>query len=108
MRETLRFRLIDVLDGTLVQPAEHIEYIALSYVWGNFLRDQQPKDREQWLQALFVNDLQDSSNTLPRYLCLGNLPATIQDAIRMVKSLGWRYLWIDLVCIRQDDIWTEK
>jgi hypothetical protein len=32
-----------------------------------------------------------------------NIPATIKDAIRVAKSLGYQYLWIDALCIIQDD-----
>jgi Heterokaryon incompatibility protein (HET) len=32
-----------------------------------------------------------------------NLPATLEDAMLLVKDLGERYLWIDTLCIIQDD-----
>jgi hypothetical protein len=32
-----------------------------------------------------------------------NLPQTIQDAIHCVKELGEMYLWVDALCIIQDD-----
>lgn len=32
-----------------------------------------------------------------------NMPATFQDAIYVVKKLGIRYIWIDALCIVQDD-----
>jgi hypothetical protein len=31
------------------------------------------------------------------------LPKTFQDAIRTTKRLGFEYLWIDSLCILQDD-----
>lgn len=34
---------------------------------------------------------------------LSDLPATFQDAVHIVRGLGLRYLWIDSLCIIQDD-----
>ncbi|KAK0611206.1 heterokaryon incompatibility protein-domain-containing protein [Immersiella caudata] len=33
-----------------------------------------------------------------------NLPLTFQDAVHFTRRLGFRYLWIDSLCIVQDDI----
>jgi hypothetical protein len=35
---------------------------------------------------------------------LGDLPRTLQDAIAMTRKLGVRYIWIDRLCICQDDV----
>ncbi|KAH7313214.1 heterokaryon incompatibility protein-domain-containing protein [Rhexocercosporidium sp. MPI-PUGE-AT-0058] len=67
---------------------ERSQYAALSYCWGDpphsFLtttdRIRDPSQRD-WSQ----------------------LPATIQDAIWVTRALGLRYLWIDSLCIIQDD-----
>jgi hypothetical protein len=34
---------------------------------------------------------------------VGHSPKTYQDAIQTVRALGMRYLWIDALCIVQDD-----
>jgi hypothetical protein len=34
---------------------------------------------------------------------ISSLPATIRDAIRVTRELGVRYLWVDSICIIQDD-----
>jgi hypothetical protein len=36
------------------------------------------------------------------------LPRTISDTITVCKELGIRYLWVDRLCIRQDDPWSNK
>jgi hypothetical protein len=34
---------------------------------------------------------------------VSHLPKTLQDAIRLTQELGIRYIWIDSICIIQDD-----
>jgi hypothetical protein len=38
-----------------------------------------------------------------RGIKLGNMPRTFQDAIRVARMLGVSFLWIDSLCIVQDD-----
>lgn len=40
---------------------------------------------------------------VPRHLATENLPKTFQDAIQVCYKLGIQYLWIDSLCIIQDD-----
>ena len=41
---------------------------------------------------------------------MATLPATFQHAIQVVRSLGFRYLWIDSLCIVQDSVqdWSSE
>ncbi|KAJ4128897.1 hypothetical protein NW768_007419 [Fusarium equiseti] len=63
------------------------EYVCLSYCWGV------AKQKSMTTTAVF-----------PRQLALTELPATIADAIRLCHALGYRYLWVDSLCIIQGDI----
>lgn len=36
-------------------------------------------------------------------IVIDHLPATFRDTIRVTRDLGYRYLWIDSLCIAQDD-----
>ncbi|KAK0622502.1 hypothetical protein B0T14DRAFT_428531, partial [Immersiella caudata] len=38
-----------------------------------------------------------------KHLPTANLPATIQDSIIFSRRLGYQYLWVDALCIVQDD-----
>ena len=64
------------------------EYICLSYCWGG----------PQAITAT-QNTLQELQNGIP----VENLGQTIQDAIEVTRQLGFRYLWVDALCIIQDD-----
>lgn len=80
---------IDVVDHCLVLATSAVKYFALSYVWGNV----------DMLQTLLANyKSRRQTGGLP-----ANLPNTISDAITLVRALGERYLWVDALCIVQDD-----
>lgn len=87
------FRVIDVDEECIAQKSEPCRYLALSYVWGA---------TSQGLKATKAN--------IARLEELGGLrafekeiPRTIKDACSLVRALGERYLWVDRLCIVQDD-----
>ena len=63
-------------------------YVALSHCWG----------QGKATRALKQN-LQDYMKSIP----MQNLCANFQDAVEVARKLGFRYLWIDSLCIVQDD-----
>lgn len=87
-------RVIDVSEGSTLslkepQMVDKDRYCALSYTWGG--------PQEFCL----------SSDTLPALtqgFSIDQLPATIVDAVKVTQSLGIRYLWVDALCILQDNI----
>ncbi|KAG1840271.1 heterokaryon incompatibility protein-domain-containing protein [Suillus subalutaceus] len=66
-------------------------YVALSYVWG-------VNGAEYWTTK---DDI--AKRSMPGGLNAANLPDTITDSISFVRQLGERYIWIDALCIIQDD-----
>lgn len=84
------FRLVDVEDGCVVKAAMSWRYLALSYVWGR-------QGSLQNTNAL-ESELAQSGGLKKHYV-----PRTIQDAITLSRHLGERYLWVDSLCIIQDD-----
>lgn len=82
--------LIDVVDNCLITAPDAPSYLALSYVWGK------------------VDMAKTFTETLPQLRELGALqsialPMTIKHAMHLSRLLGERYLWIDSLCIAQDD-----
>jgi hypothetical protein len=67
---------------------ESAEYLALSYCWGGQLPLR--------LMKSTVDDFGDGFN-------MDELPALFRDVIFLTRLLGIRYVWIDALCIIQDD-----
>lgn len=96
-------RVIDVgclnnKDVSIYQTRQEIgTYIALSHCWGPL--ELQP------LRTLKSN-VEELSKAIP----WNHLSKTFQEAIWLTQSLGIRYLWIDSLCIMQDDLqdWREQ
>lgn len=68
-------------------------YVALSYVWG----------REPFLRLLDGN-----RETLMEAILLEALPKTIQDAVQVTRALSVCYLWVDSLCILQDNDFDKE
>lgn len=90
--KTLRF--IDVRTGCIVQATtpEWTPYVALSYIWGtqgNVKMTKANKESFEEPGALFLAE--------------NGIPPLIRDAMRLALSIGQSYLWVDALCIIQDD-----
>jgi hypothetical protein len=67
---------------------QKVQYAALSHCWGGNI------------------SLQTTTATLERHMkqiILGKSSQTSKDAIRVTRELGIKYIWIDSLCIIQDD-----
>lgn len=91
-RDPLPLLLLDVKRMRLFKSGWHCQYLALSYVWGQVKQFQTVKNNFQQLQ-------QDGALSRVR----NQLPRVINDAIAFVAGLGVTYLWVDALCIVQDD-----
>lgn len=67
---------------------KHVPYVCLSYCWGN---TENPG-------TITSNIAQHLEN-----ITLDQLPKTIRDAILLCSKLEFWYMWIDSLCIIQDD-----
>ncbi|KAF2032132.1 HET-domain-containing protein, partial [Setomelanomma holmii] len=86
------FRVIDIELGCIMKVSSDCQYAALSYVWGQ----KYPEEIEATLDNL------DALCT-PGHLYRIDLPKTIVDAISLCQKLSISYLWVDRLCIVQDD-----
>lgn len=88
-------RVIDVCtsDGSQA-PYLHINqggvdrYVTLSHCWGN---------------AVTLKTTRETVATHMKQISMLELTKTFHDAIIITRNLGFRYLWIDSLCIVQDD-----
>lgn len=87
------FRLIDVRRECISISNSHQmpKYVALSYVWGD-IQDEG-----------MIQSTRATISQFSRKMNIGILPATIRDAIIVCRQLGEQYLWVDRLCILQDD-----
>lgn len=94
------FRLIDVEEGKLVEKRDPCDFVALSYVWGQF----EPAPLRLYKENLSALSQPSSLTPIEGTQSAGNgIPGTIADTITLCRSIGRRYLWVDSLCIVQDD-----
>ncbi|KAG5745223.1 hypothetical protein H9Q69_007646 [Fusarium xylarioides] len=95
--KTIPTRLIDVgSKGGAVPPkivitdsSFEIEYLALSYAWG-------PGND-------FAQTTASNLAEMTKHLPWDDLAKTVQDAVIFTRKLGYRYLWVDALCILQSE-----
>ncbi|KAF5679593.1 heterokaryon incompatibility protein [Fusarium heterosporum] len=86
-------RVIDVqmqgrsLARLVTSQAQRARYIALSHCWGS--------------SPIFTTTSKNIAK-LQSSIPIDSLPLTFQHAIEVTRTLGFRYLWIDSLCIIQD------
>lgn len=95
-KSRLPLRTIDVGTGPESSISLHINpkndcaaYAAPSYCWGQSM--QNAITTRENLEKRIHN------------ICIKKLPRTLQDAITVTRQLGLRYLWVDAICIVQDE-----
>ena len=91
-----KLSLIDVADQCISQQPGSGAYLALSYVWG--VGDSPLTASTANIDALCRPGSLDPDSPLGR-----RLPRSIRDAMTVTSRLGYRYLWVDRLCIIQDD-----
>lgn len=95
--ELRNLKLLDVTTRKVITAPKGSTYYALSYVWGNI---SPPEPINGITGSTEIRDYSPES-------IWEAVPKTIRDAVRLVKQLNGRYIWIDSLCINQRDA-TEK
>ncbi|KAF8854643.1 HET-domain-containing protein [Acephala macrosclerotiorum] len=90
--------LIDVKEQCLIPATAQHTYLALSYVWGQAESSETTK--------LNIVAFQTPGAFSPANRDV-EIPKTIRHAMGLVDLLGERYLWVDRLCICQDDEETK-
>lgn len=89
-------RVIDV--GEFDSPKVHLwepvpegtvgQYISLSYCWGS---------------PMSFTTTRSTMESRKAGIEIADMPATYQDIVKLTRELGLRYLWVDSLCICQDE-----
>jgi len=81
------------MDGCVVEVRDPVpDYLTISYVWGAVCNFRLTRANRPSL--LLPGAIQQ---------VWANLPATIRDTITLCQNLGKRYLWVDSLCLLQND-----
>lgn len=85
-------RLIDIENYCLVEVSRLCRYVTISYVWGAVPSARLTRANLDRLTQ--PGAITEAWNLVPR---------TIKDAIMLVSGLGERYLWVDSLCLVQNE-----
>lgn len=92
--DAIPYLLIDTHKMCLKRSNTGDRYLALSYVWGQSLMLKTLADNFEQHQEEGIFQRQEIASLIP---------PTVRDAIHFTKHMGERYLWVDALCIIQDD-----
>ncbi|KAL2155611.1 hypothetical protein VTH82DRAFT_353 [Thermothelomyces myriococcoides] len=103
--------LLRILTDGLVQlvsgPPEPVDYVVLSYSWG----DPAAMPAAEWARIKGAGTKTINGRPVPERLnpfSVRELPETMQDAIAISAALGVFYIWIDNVCIPKGTNWDTE
>ncbi|MCJ1248404.1 hypothetical protein MMC30_005621 [Trapelia coarctata] len=86
------FRVIDLDRGCIIHATRPCRYVTLSYLWGT---------KQTLTLRRDTFDILHKEGNLTPYT--EGLAKTIQDTMLLTKAIGERFLWVDALCIVQDD-----
>lgn len=87
----LRVRLLHEKEYRSLQSENELRYVALSHCWGS-------------VESTRLKTTQETLKAHEAGIAWADIPLTFQDAIIFTHRLGVHYIWIDSLCIIQDDL----
>ncbi|RFU27988.1 hypothetical protein B7463_g8351, partial [Scytalidium lignicola] len=85
---TSLIKIVNVQNIQMPSSREYLKYAALTHCWGGYIPQSTTKDKLKGREIQFSEE---------------ELPANFRDAIKVTRALQLRYIWIDSLCIVQDD-----
>lgn len=89
-------RVIDVGSGDGISKpflfesdAQRGSYVALSHCWGG---------------SASIVTTRSSIEAMKKSIPIADMSRTLQDAVSITREIGFQYLWVDYLCIVQDDV----
>jgi hypothetical protein len=84
--------VIDVINLNVVRLPPQAKYLALCYIWGVTTRPTLRAERSNISGLARQGSLENTA-----------LPSTVSDAMTVCRNLHEQFLWVDQLCIIQDD-----
>ncbi|KAI8711169.1 Protein kinase domain-containing protein [Fusarium sp. LHS14.1] len=78
---------------------KNAKYLALSHRWGSHPKPGVPDPLKGKIVCTYAKNI----NTLKQGIDAADLPSTYQDGITVARELGVQFIWIDSLCIIQQD-----
>lgn len=92
------FKVINTRSMNIVEPDQPVSFVALSYMWAG----GGAETNDIQLEMKNLKDLET-----PGSLTKMSIPNIILDTILLCRDLGESYIWVDRLCIIQDDTVTK-
>ncbi|KAH8807653.1 heterokaryon incompatibility protein-domain-containing protein [Xylogone sp. PMI_703] len=87
-RQSSHLKIINVHGLPLLSKKERLKYAALTHCWGGYISQSTTTANVKEREARLLEE---------------DLPPSFRDAVRVARALNIRYIWIDSLCILQDD-----
>ena len=98
--DLLGVRMLDVKRHCIVSAPAGCQYFALSYCWGDGTKTEHLKLTTANFEQLHTPGELSKEDV--------RVPSTIRDAIYFTECLDYKYLWVDALCIVQDNMAEMK